>query len=104
MEHIVQFGIGIDDDAIIRELERSAVKNIEKDIKQELINKLFDPPRYKHADPQRDALSDWTKSIIETCINEHKTEIIDKAAKYLADSMRRTKAVKEAITQMNKQD
>ena len=41
MEHIVQFGINIDDEAIKRTIMESGVKTIEAQIKQALINKSF---------------------------------------------------------------
>lgn len=102
MEHIMQFAVNIDDNRIIEELERSAVKNIEKDLKQNLIDKIFDPGWNRHADSKRDSLSGWTAHIVEAVIEKHKDEIIDKAAQYLAESMRRKKVVQEAAERVAK--
>lgn len=41
MEHIIQFGINIDDESIKRTVMESGVKTIEAQIKQEIINKVF---------------------------------------------------------------
>ena len=108
MEHIVQFAIGIDDDAIRRELEANAVKQIEKDLKQELIDKMFDAGngwgRYsKHADPQSDPLATWLRNMVAETLLMYKDQIIERAAEVLAESLKRTKAVREAAAGVAKQ-
>lgn len=97
MEHIVQFAIGIDDNRIIEELERSAVKSIENDIKQTMIDRMFEKNWGSvHANPREDALSYWVKELVKNAILQHKDEIVEKAAKEVASSMKRSKAVKDA--------
>ena len=39
--------------------------------------------------------NEYTRSIIKECFEEHKDEIIEKAAKYLAANLAKTKAAKE---------
>lgn len=46
MEHIVQFAIGIDDDAIRERIVANAEKEIIKDLKQDVANKLFEAYYY----------------------------------------------------------
>lgn len=103
MEHIVQFAIGLDDDAIRKELEANAVKQIEKDLKQELIDRMFDTSdtwgRHRsnyHANPQTDPLSAWVRNMVSETLLTYKDRIIERAAEVLAESLKRTKAVREA--------
>lgn len=97
MEHIVQFAVGIDDNAIAQRVEESAEKQIIKDIKQDVMNKIFQS-YYRNSDATRkDPLSDFSKGLVESFLNEHKDEILDKAAMHLADKLSRTKAAKEKI-------
>lgn len=49
MEHIIQFGINIDDESIKRTVMESGVKTIEAQIKQAIINKVFTAYRYGNA-------------------------------------------------------
>lgn len=108
MEHIVQFAIGLDDDAIRRELEANAVKQIEKDLKQELIDRMFDADngwgRYsKHANPQSDPLAAWVRNMVAETLIQYRDQIIERAAECLAESMKRSKAVREATAGVAKQ-
>lgn len=47
MEHIVQFAIGIDDEAIKKNLEKSAVKQITKNIQADVETAMFNS-RYNY--------------------------------------------------------
>lgn len=99
MEHIVQFAISIDDNSITEHVSKNAEKEIIKDLKQQVANKLFEPRYYKgNADPKIDPLSDWTKSeIIVAFLNENKDRIIAETAKELAIRLSRSKAAKEIL-------
>lgn len=108
MEHIVQFAIGIDDDAIRKELEANAVKQIEKDLKQDLIDKLFDAgnnwSRFNnHANPNNDPLAGWVRNMVSETLLTYKDQIIERAAEILAESMKRTKIVREATQKVVKE-
>ena len=108
MEHIVQFAIGIDDDAIQKELEANAVKQIEKDLEQKLIDRMFDASngwgRYaNHANPQTDPLAGWVRNLVSETLLTYKDQIVDRAAEILAESMKRTKIVREATQKVVKE-
>ena len=92
MEHIVQFGISIDDEAIRKRVVECAyndvVKTLMDDAKKELgINRKY----YDH-------IGSW-KSIIEDALHdyfdENKDIVINLAAEKLVDSYKRTKGFKE---------
>lgn len=93
MEHIVQFAIGIDDDAIVKRIKESAYNDVVKQLLDEAKKDLRLTGSY------------WTKeswSIIvdralRNYLDENKDTIINLAAQKLADSYRRTKAYKEAM-------
>lgn len=107
-DHIVSFSVGIDDDAIKKNVEDLATKQIINDIKQGIINKVFAMNRYGAQATATDyfgniklspdaQLSDMSKRIIKETIGEFKDEIISEAAKMLANSYIRTKAWKERV-------
>ena len=61
MEHIVQFAVGIDDEAIKRNIEEHAVEHIKKELKRDIANKIFKSRNYcrDEADQTSDALSEF---------------------------------------------
>ena len=99
MEHIVQFAVSIDDSAITQYVTKNAEKEIIKDLKQQVANRLFESRYYRgNSDPERDPLNEWAKNeIINTFLNENKDKIISEAAKELAIKLARTKAGKAIL-------
>lgn len=93
MEHIVQFAIGIDDEAIRKRIEASAEKQIIDSIKSEVTDQIF----RKGTWTKETQLHSWVRDIIVDAILEHKDDIIKSAAMELCEYMKRTKAVKEAV-------
>jgi hypothetical protein len=99
MEHIVQFAIGIDDNAIREKVEANAEKEIIKSIKQDVANKLFSS-WYRNAKPEKDPLSEFSKGIVEKFLEQHQEELLEKAAVHLADKLARTKKGKEILNNL----
>ncbi len=104
--HIVNFAIGIDDEAIMKTVQENAASQIINDIKADVLNRIFTAKYYNQKavskswdgkmQLDRDAiLSDASEKIIKEAFAEYKEEIIERAAKSLADSYKRTKAWKE---------
>lgn len=92
-EHILQFAISIDDEAIRKAVMARAEKEIVKTITQNIEAHLFEN-RYG----RNIGLNERSEKIVEDWLNDHKSEIIDKAAEHLADKLSRTKAAKEMLT------
>lgn len=99
MEHIVQFAVSIDDAAIEKSVMEHAEEKIIKEIKQQIMDNIFDREWSRHAS-EKSPLSDFSKRILEEWLSQHKDHIIEEAAKYLADRLLRTKAAKEMLTEV----
>ena len=99
MEHIMQFAIGIDDNAIRKRVEEAAEKQIIDEIGQQVRDNLFQASYYGRHASVKDPLSEYSKRIINDFLERHKDEIIEKAAVHLADRLSRSKVVKEAIAE-----
>ena len=98
MEHIVQFAIGIDDNAIVKNVTENAEREIINDLKQKVANRIFQRNYYsKNADPDRDSLTDFAKGIITSVVEENKDAIIEKAAEHLAKCLAKSKKGKEIL-------
>ena len=73
MEHIVQFAIGIDDDAIVKKVSEHAEKEIIKNLEQQVANKIFQAYYYsQNADPKHDKLSSFSERIVLNFLEENK--------------------------------
>ena len=86
LEHIIQFGVTIDDDKI----EKHAVEMAANALTQEFKQKLWTGGYCYTFTPQ-------AASLIEGVIEKYKDQIIDKASEMLYESMKRSKKVKEAV-------
>ena len=93
MEHIVQFAIGIDDEAIRKRIEQTAEKQIVDSIKEDINDHIFRETTWA----KDSVLQNWVKDIVVDAILEHKDEIVTSAASQLCEHMKRTKAVREAV-------
>lgn len=98
MEHIVQFAIGIDDNAIVKRIEENAEKTITDELKKSVMSIIFETNRY--TGKLSNMASDWTERRVENFLEDHKAEIIECAGKYLAEKLARTKAAKEIVEDM----
>lgn len=103
MEHIVQFGIGIDDEAIrkiiMEKAEKSITQDLMKQIRTDIDNQIFVLDHGWCGNNRRVGLQDWVNDLVVKTLEDHKTEIIELASEKLADKMSRTKAVKEAMAE-----
>ena len=93
MEHIVQFAIGIDDEAIRKRIEQTAEKQIIDSIREDISDRIFRETTWA----KDSVLQNWVKDIVVEAILEHKDDIIKSAAMDLCEYMKRTKAVREAV-------
>lgn len=91
MEHIVQFALGIDDEAIKANVEKNAEQSIISDIGKDVRKELFKGDRWNSS------ITSFAEVCIEKYLDSIKGEIIDAAAERLADKLSRTKAGREAV-------
>lgn len=96
MEHIIQFGVTIDEQKIIDHATHSASEKIYNRVSKEINN-------YTNSWCET-RLEQMFKKEIKIVIDLHKEEIIENATKLLAANMVKTKAVKEMIQKMEEGD
>lgn len=95
MEHLVSFTVSLDDDRIEELVLKSAVKEITKDLTKK-VEKII----YKRDTWEGDDLSRFVCDEIKGFLEVNREDIIDRAAAKLAESLKRTKAVKEKVEQV----
>lgn len=104
MEHIVQFAIGIDDDAIRKRVVEAAEREIIGDIKRQVLNQIFESRSYYQEDATPDdPMQLWVKDLIIESLKEKESEIVLAAAKILADRLPRTKTFKNLLEKMKEE-
>ena len=91
MEHIIQFGITIDDDAIKKHIEEKATKQIVDSVSQSLKDKLFS--RYG-------GFTYDSQEMFSQFLDKYKDEIIANATAQVVDSIKRSKKYKEALAKV----
>lgn len=84
MEHIVQFGVSIDDSAIQRRVEDSCVEAVKK----KMMSCFFD----NYSNPKFE-----TEEIIKSWLDKHKDEVIQRSAEIIAEKMYRSTKVRQSI-------
>lgn len=94
MEHILQFGINIDDNEIVNTVKEKAEREIIAQLKIEVARCIFVRDSWNKTGYDDRHLSVFSEKVVTDFMNEHKTEIIDAAARILADRLARSKAGK----------
>ena len=104
MEHIVQFAVGIDDEAIVKRVTDYAEKQINNDIikrvESNIEHEIFEYKDYGWYGPKKKCgLQEWVKDLVTDILHKHQEEIVEMAAEKLADKMSRTKAIKAVMVE-----
>lgn len=99
MQHIVNVAFDFDDEKVKASIEnqvhKEVIDNITNEIKQNMYRKKWGECGYDKNDPG--PLKNMIEKNVKDILEEHKEMIIEIAANKLADSLKRSKAVKEAV-------
>lgn len=99
MEHILQFGINIDDEKIKQSIKEKAEKEVLNVITQDVKRALFEP--YSTYGVYRDKFTyiptNYLNDKIVDFLNENKDEILEMTANKLAEKLSKTKKAKETL-------
>lgn len=91
MEHIVQFGINIDDDAVKRAICANVEKVVIADIRKQIEEQLgFRDYSYRYG-------SRFVDGIVDVVLEEHLGEISDAVAAKIADRLCKRKSFTDAV-------
>lgn len=102
MEHIVQFGINIDDSSIAEAIKRDAYKEIVKQLTDEARKALPKKCAYgKREVDWRGIVGDEVEKRVSAIISDKSDEIVEMAVKRVYDSITRRKPFREACKKMD---
>lgn len=100
MEHIVQFGISVDDDKIAKSIEQ----NVERAVINHIVEKVNGQitRKYYYGD-ENEPLKNMIKEQVNKIIMDKQDYILENAAKILADKLARSKAGKQLLEDLRKE-
>lgn len=90
MEHVIQFGINIDDGCIEQAVVKETTKQIVDELKKQIFVKEYYSGKYH-------GLSRGAITVIEEWCDKHKDEIIDKVVDELVSILKNRKAFRDKI-------
>lgn len=103
MEHILQFGVNIDDDAIIKtvtkNVEAQVIGELKSRIKENVSNTMYINGYGRYFDD----VQPWVRDEFVNFLENNKAEIISQACDKLVVNLSRTKAVREALNNVLKE-
>lgn len=94
MEHIVQFAVGIDDNAIRQRIEQGAEKVIIQQLADDIKKTFYETDYYGRTTGKP---SGFILARIESFLEENKDDILEMAADKIADKLARSKRGKEIL-------
>lgn len=96
MEHIVQFAIGIDDEAIRKNISEHAENTITEQLLNDVERIIFDTDSWGRT-INKSRASSFTERQFDKFLEDNRESIIEIAGKYLADKLARSKRGKEIL-------
>ena len=98
--HVVNVAFDFDDDKVQKILEDSAEKKVIDELKEEVYRSLSKRSYGYGQYSKEEILKSLAEESIDSFFEDYKNEIIQEAAKILAEKLVRSKAVKEATKQV----
>ena len=96
MEHVVQFGINIDDEAIKKAIERNVMMQVAGQIKGDVMKSITgkkECTNYEYTTRLNQIVQETTSEFLET----NRDEIIEATACKLTERLMKTKTVKDMV-------
>lgn len=104
MEHVIQIGVSIDDEAIQNQIMATAEKQIIGEIKNGIEKKiLYKRSRYYGVAPETE-LTERAEEIVKEWLDENSDKVIECAGKLIADKVYRSKAWKAKYGEVTADD
>lgn len=96
MEHIVQFGITIDDEQIKKTIEKNTMQQVVATFRNDIIKEMIGKNNYTKSDYSAKMWNAINEQV-ETFLDENREEIIKMSSDKLADKLAKTKKVKDMV-------
>lgn len=104
MEHVIQIGVHIDDEAIQERILSSAEKQILSEIKADIEKTIIEKHNPYYGKKVELSLSGRAEAIIKEWLDENAETVVNNAAKLISEKVYRSKAWKEKYGEVTEND
>lgn len=94
-EHILQFAISIDEDAIVKRIEQRATEETIKEVKNKAVKTVIDTSGWSSS-----TLTDEGRAIVKEVFESYSDKIIAGAIESVAQSITRSKKYREVLSRI----
>lgn len=95
MEHVVQIGVNVDDDAI----QQAVINQASKQVAEKIEDTIFKRDYYKRVA----GFSDAADNLMIEVVDKYKDEIIERAAIIVAETLKRSKKYKAVLAALDEE-
>ena len=103
MEHVIQFGVSIDDDAIQKQIMKTAEKTIIGEIKNDIESQIIERHRPYYAGKDEMNLTMRAEAIVREWLDGNSDKIIELAGKMVAEKVFRSKKWKDKYSEVTEE-
>ncbi len=103
MEHVIQIGVSIDDEAIQKQIMATAEKKIIGEIKDDIEKLIIEKRRSYYSSKEEMSLTERAEAIIREWLDENSDRIIECAGKLIAEKVYRSKAWKTKYSEVTEE-
>ena len=104
MEHVIQIGVSVDDEAIQKQIMATAENKIIGEIKKVIEKKILYKRDKYYGRPPETELTERAEEIVKEWLNENSDKVIECAGKLIADKVYRSKAWKAKYGEVTADD
>lgn len=100
MEHVIQIGVSVDDEAIQKQIMATAEKQIVGEIKRDIEKAIIEKQRPYYSSKEEMSLTERAEAIIREWLDENSDRIIECAGKLISEKVYRSKAWKAKYSEV----
>ena len=104
MEHVIQIGVSIDDEAIQKQIMATAEKQIIGEIKNDIEKLIIEKHKPYYSNKVEMNLTERAEEIVKEWLDENSDKVIGLAGKLIADKVYRSKAWKAKYGEVTADD
>ena len=104
MEHVIQIGVSIDDEAIQKQIMATAESKIIGEIKKDIEKEIIYKSSGYYGSPPETELTERAEEIVKEWLNENSDKVIECAGKLIAEKVYRSKAWKAKYGEVTADD
>jgi uncharacterized membrane protein YheB (UPF0754 family) len=103
LEHVIQIGVSVDDEAIQKQVLATAEKKIVGEIKHDIEKAIIEKYRPYYANKVEMNLTERAEEILREWLDENSDRIIECAGKLIAEKVYRSKAWKTKYSEVTEE-